>query len=167
MKTDLSSFFVGALDDALEYIAELEARLQEMSMGPQTVLNRFCVSDQTMTYYTRFPSQEVFQVFWESVLPLNTIYSLLEQSTEDWTRGDSNTTPFKEDSSHWWVFIYCCRVATGLKEQVIADIFQVSTAEMVPTPSWIFPLGCGTSKGETSNKNVTVFFYIVVITDVF
>ena len=64
-------------------------------------------------------------------------------------------------------FIYCCRVATGLKEQVIADIFQVSTAEMVPTPSWIFPLGCGTSKGETSNKNVTVFFYIVVITDVF
>ena len=96
MKTDLSSFFVGALDDALEYIAELEARLQEMSMGPQTVLNRFCVSDQTMTYYTRFPSQEVFQVFWESVLPLNTIYSSLEQSTEDWQEAIPTPRPSRK-----------------------------------------------------------------------
>lgn len=111
--------FVGALDEALGYIAELEARLQAMSMGPQTVISRFCVSDRTMRYYTRFPSQEVFNTFWESVCP-STQYIVY------WTRAQklgevafpapspSRKVPIIDE-----LFIYCCRVAAGLKEQVI------------------------------------------------
>ena len=85
-----------------------------------------------------------------------------------------------------WLATLGLKVDTGRTE--CNHEAQVQT-ETVPTPSWIFPLGCGTSKGEgvslsawlqtprcvvlvgaleeTSNKNVTVFFYIVVITDVF
>ncbi|CAK6982261.1 uncharacterized protein LOC125253136 [Scomber scombrus] len=118
----------GALDEALDYIAELEARLQVMSVGPQTIQSRFCFSDQTMRYYTRFPSQEVFRVFWESICP-STQYIVY------WTRAqkigqEAFPTPSPNRKIHVIdeFFMYCCRVVVGLKEQVIADIFQTSTS---------------------------------------
>ncbi|KAL2095461.1 hypothetical protein ACEWY4_010180 [Coilia grayii] len=99
-------------------------------MGPQTVLNPFFfVSDHTMRYYTSFPSQEVFCVFWESICP-STQYIVY------WTKAQriaQAPCPARKIPVIDKFFIYCCRVAAGLKEQVIADIFQVSTS----TVSWV------------------------------
>ncbi|KAI4874407.1 hypothetical protein NFI96_028040, partial [Prochilodus magdalenae] len=39
---------VCALDDALQYIEELEASLQKTLMGSSNILGRFCVSDETI-----------------------------------------------------------------------------------------------------------------------
>ncbi|XP_056311183.1 uncharacterized protein LOC130222679 [Danio aesculapii] len=84
----------GALDEALEYIAELEARLKKISLETPTVFSRFCVSDHTIRYYTRFPSQEVFQVFWESVCPsaTNLMYWTKAQRMEIFSNYKSTTT---------------------------------------------------------------------------
>ncbi|XP_022526521.1 THAP domain-containing protein 2-like [Astyanax mexicanus] len=38
----------GALDDALQYIEELEDRLQKTSKRSSSILGRFCVSDETI-----------------------------------------------------------------------------------------------------------------------
>ncbi|XP_039518456.1 uncharacterized protein LOC120472364 [Pimephales promelas] len=118
----------GALDEALQYIEELEARLQKMSLEKQAIMSRFCVSDHTIKYYTKFSSQEVFQVFWESVCPSasNLVY---------WTKAQRMGQEASPSPSPAWkiqlideLFMYSCRVAAGLREQVIADIFGVSVA---------------------------------------
>ncbi|XP_022517989.2 uncharacterized protein LOC125801710 [Astyanax mexicanus] len=118
----------GALDDALQYIEELEDRLQKTSKGSSSILSRFCVSDETIRYYTRFPSQQVFEIFWESIAPSATH---LIYWTKAQRRGEAAIpTPSPARKIHLLdeLFIYCLRVAAGLKEQVIADICGVSIA---------------------------------------
>lgn len=104
-----------------------------MSLEKQTIVNRFCVSDQTIRYYTKFPSQEVFQVFWESICPSasNLVY---------WTKAQRmgheafpSPSPARKIQLIDELFIYCCRVAAGLREQVISDIFGVSVATVSRT----------------------------------
>ena len=67
-------------------------------------------------------------MFWESVCP-STQYILY------WTKAQRigpeailTPSPSRKIPVIDEFFIYCCRVAAGLKEQVIADIFQVSTS---------------------------------------
>lgn len=128
MLTILFYIFIGALDEALQYIEELEARLQKMSLEKQTTMSRFCVSDHTMKYYTKFPSQEVFQVFWESVCPSasNLVYWTKAQRMSQ--EAFPSPSPARKIQLIDELFMYSCRVAAGLKEQVIADIFGVSVA---------------------------------------
>ncbi|XP_056123115.1 uncharacterized protein LOC130101424 [Rhinichthys klamathensis goyatoka] len=118
----------GALDEALQYIEELEARLQKMSLEKQAIMSRFCVSDHTIKYYTKFPSQEVFQVFWESVCPSasNLVYWTKAQRMGQ--EASPSPSPARKIQLIDELFMYSCRVAAGLREQVIADIFGVSVA---------------------------------------
>ncbi|XP_026058515.1 uncharacterized protein LOC113043385 [Carassius auratus] len=104
-----------------------------MSLGKQTVLNRFCVSDQTLRYYTKFPSQEVFQVFWESICPSasNLVYWTKAQRMGQ--EASPSPSPARKIQLIDELFMYCCRVAAGLREQVIADIFGVSVATVSRT----------------------------------
>lgn len=82
------------------------------------------VSDQTMRHYTSFPSLEVFQVFWESVCSSTQyiVYWTMAQRIREeafLTLSPARNIPVIDE-----FFIYCCRVAAGLKEQVITNIFQ-------------------------------------------
>ena len=81
-----------------------------------------------MKYYTRFPSQEVFQVFWESVCPSTQYIVYWSKAQRIGQEAIPTPSPSRKIPVIDEFFIYCCRVATGLKEQVIADIFQVSTS---------------------------------------
>ncbi|XP_009304950.3 uncharacterized protein isoform X1 [Danio rerio] len=123
----------GALDEALEYIAELEARLIKISLETPTVFSRFCVSDHTIRYYTRFPSQEVFQVFWESVCPSATNLMYWTKAQRMGQEASPTPSPARKIQLIDELFMYCCRVAAGLRERVIADIFGVSMATVSRT----------------------------------
>ncbi len=104
-----------------------------MSLEKQTIVNRFCVSDQTIRYYTKFPSQEVFQAFWESICPsaCNLVYWTKAQRMGQ--KAFPSPSPARKIQLIDELFIYCCWVAAGLREQVIADIFRVSVATVSRT----------------------------------
>lgn len=61
--------FTGALDEALDYIHDLEAKLQNTGLPPPTLFSRYCSSDDQIRFYTKFPSESVFTIFWESIAP--------------------------------------------------------------------------------------------------
>ena len=61
--------FTGALDEVLDYIHDLEARLQRTDLPPPTLFSRYCSSDNQIRFYTKFPSERVFTIFWESIAP--------------------------------------------------------------------------------------------------
>ncbi|XP_048022895.1 uncharacterized protein LOC125253136 [Megalobrama amblycephala] len=123
----------GALDEALEYIAELETRLKRISLETPTTFSRFCVSDHTIRYYTRFPSQEVFQIFWESVCPSATNLVYWTKAQRMGQEASPTPSPARKVQLIDELFMYCCRVSNGLRERVIADIFSVSMATVSRT----------------------------------
>ncbi|XP_013881477.1 uncharacterized protein LOC106530414 [Austrofundulus limnaeus] len=117
----------GALDDALDYIKELEARLQKVDFSP-TLFSRYCASDDQIQFYTKFPSECVFRIFWESIAPSASRIAY-------WTRARRlGEEAFAEPSPACYMplidefLMYSFRVAVGMKEQLIADMFQVSVA---------------------------------------
>ncbi|KAJ8382592.1 hypothetical protein SKAU_G00033700 [Synaphobranchus kaupii] len=59
----------GAMDAALRRIDELEAAVRRLSLVQQPQLRRFCVSDEDFRYYTRFPSERIFSLFWQAIEP--------------------------------------------------------------------------------------------------
>lgn len=61
--------FTGALDEALDYIHDLEAKLQNTGLPPPTLFSRYCSSDDQIRFYTKFSSESDFTIFWESIAP--------------------------------------------------------------------------------------------------
>ncbi len=93
------------------------------------LFQRFCVSDEDIRFYTRFPSKERFHAFWEAVQPSA---SMLGHWSKAQKKGQTPalTSPGPERRLQLLdeFFLYCCRVAAGLKEKVLAEIFQVSVS---------------------------------------
>jgi len=103
-------------------------------------MSRFCVSDHTIKYYTKFSSQEVFQVFWESVCPSasNLVYWTKAQRMGQ--EASPSPSPARKIQLIDELFMYSCWVAAGLREQVIADICGVNVATHL---CWVqYPFGC-------------------------
>ncbi|XP_076880278.1 uncharacterized protein LOC143528465 [Brachyhypopomus gauderio] len=117
-----------ALENALQYIEEPEDRLQAMSVGSSNIFGRFCVSDETIRYYTRFPSQQVFEIFWESIAPSAKHLIFWTKAQRMGEEASATPSPARKIQLIDELFIYCLCVAAGLKEQVIADICGVSIA---------------------------------------
>ncbi|XP_041639630.1 uncharacterized protein si:cabz01071907.1 [Cheilinus undulatus] len=123
----------GTSDDASERIKELEKKVQELHLKLQQLtiqqqqphMKRFCASDEDFRFYTRFPSEEVFMIFWESVSPSASrlVY---------WSKAQKGE--FEAPSPHRKLhlidecFMFFCRVAAGLKEKVLASIFCISVS---------------------------------------
>lgn len=103
----------------------LETERTQLKVGP-LYFNKFCVSDEDVRYYTRFPSKEVFHSFWEAVQPsaaMLVYWSKAQEKGQIFTPASStpvHSLPLMDE-----FFLYCCRVAAGLKEKVLADIFQI------------------------------------------
>ncbi|XP_067465889.1 uncharacterized protein [Thunnus thynnus] len=89
----------------------------------------FCVSDENIHFYTRFASKEVFHAFWETVQPSASMLVYWSQAQK---KGQIFAPTFPSPMRRLRLidefFLYCCRVAAGLKETVLADIFQVSVS---------------------------------------
>ncbi|XP_054894424.1 uncharacterized protein LOC129365312 [Poeciliopsis prolifica] len=116
----------GALDEALDYIKELEARLQKVDLSA-TLFSRYCASDDQIRFYTKFPSECVFRIFWESIAPSSSclVYWTRAQKLGEEACAEASPAccmPLIDE------FLMQFRVAVGIKEQLIADMFQVSIA---------------------------------------
>lgn len=109
----------GRLDAAAERIRQLEAKVQALSVT-HIYINRFCLSDDNFRFYTRFPSERVFRIFWESIepSPSNLVYwsKAQRQGVEAVPGAGSNRKLQLIDE----FLLYCCCVP--------ADIFNVSTS---------------------------------------
>lgn len=107
-------------------VEELEAQL-ETTMPNPVLFSRYCASNDQIRFYTKFPSEQVFKIFWESIAPSASrlVYWSKAKRISD---GNSENTPSPPRSMPLIdeFLMYCMRVAVGMKEQVIADIFQVS-----------------------------------------
>uniref|UniRef100_A0A8C6UDS4 THAP-type domain-containing protein n=1 Tax=Neogobius melanostomus TaxID=47308 RepID=A0A8C6UDS4_9GOBI len=117
----------GSLDKALEYIKELEARLEKVTSSPM-LFSRYCASDDQIRFYTNFPSERVFRIFWESIAPSA---SRLEYWTRAQNIGDkacATPSPARSMPMIDEFLMYSFRVAVGMEELLIADMFQVSVA---------------------------------------
>uniref|UniRef100_A0AAV2LLY8 DDE Tnp4 domain-containing protein n=1 Tax=Knipowitschia caucasica TaxID=637954 RepID=A0AAV2LLY8_KNICA len=116
----------GALDKALETIKELEARLEKMDLSPSTLFNSYCFSDDQIRFYTKFPSKSVFRIFWESIAPSASrlVYWTRAQKIGD--KEVAEPSPARRMPLIDEFLMYSFRVAVGMKEQLIADMFKVS-----------------------------------------
>lgn len=118
---------------AAETIRLLEAKvrdLEEQLRGLHCTLNinRYCATDDEFRFYTRFPSEKVFWSFWNSIAPSASrlVYWSRAQRATD-VMALEKPSPNRKLQLVDELFLYCCRVAVGMKEKVIADIFGVST----------------------------------------
>lgn len=119
------SIITGALDAVAERIRELEADIQTLSITHLHV-NRFCLSDEDFRFYTRFPSEKVFRIFWESIEPSASNLVYWSKAQRLGVEAAAGPSPNRRLQLIDEFFMYCCRVAAGLREKVLADIFSVS-----------------------------------------
>ncbi|XP_043967671.1 uncharacterized protein LOC122828302 [Gambusia affinis] len=117
----------GALDEALDYIKELEARLQKVNVSA-TLFSRYCTSDDQIQYYTKFPSERVFRIFWESIEPSASLLVYWTRAQKLGEEACAEASPARCMPLIDEFLMYSFRVAVGMKEQLIADMFQVSIA---------------------------------------
>ncbi|XP_030585679.1 uncharacterized protein LOC115780561 [Archocentrus centrarchus] len=103
---------------------ELENQVKQLTfLTDQPKLNRFCSTDEEFRFFTQFPSEEIFKLFWESIEPsaFRIIY---------WTKAQREA--YETPSPHHKLllidecFLFLCRIAAGLKEQALASMFKVS-----------------------------------------
>ncbi|KAL1250500.1 hypothetical protein QQF64_018296 [Cirrhinus molitorella] len=126
----------GAQDAAAARIQELEAKVRRLETEIMQLrighslshFQRFCASDEDIRFYTRFPSEEVFQAFWKAIEPsASTLVYWSKAQKKGQTAGNEAfqssycSLPLIDE-----FFLYCCRVSAGLKEKLLADIFKIS-----------------------------------------
>lgn len=119
----------GKLDAAAERIKELELQVSSLEeeikqltvKQQQPLIYKFCVSDEDFQYYTKFSSKQAFTAFWESVHPSDSrlVYWTKAQQTE--TPNPELELPLVDE-----LFLFLCRVVTGLQEKTLSSIFEVS-----------------------------------------
>ncbi|XP_047211218.1 uncharacterized protein LOC124861468 [Girardinichthys multiradiatus] len=116
-----------ALDEALEYIKELEARLEKVDLSP-TLFSRYCVSDDQIRFYTKFPSESVVRIYWESIASSASRLVYWTRAPKIGNEAFSEPRPARSMPLIDEFLMDSFRVAVGMKEQLIADMFQVSIA---------------------------------------
>ncbi|XP_076864345.1 uncharacterized protein LOC143516556 [Brachyhypopomus gauderio] len=121
----------GKMDAAAARIRELEQKVMELEkeikqltlLADQPKLNRFCSTDEEFRFYTRFPSEEVFMMFWGSVAPSA---SRIVYWTKAQREAYGTPSPHRKLGLIDECFLFLCRIAAGLKEQALASMFKVS-----------------------------------------
>ncbi|XP_056311273.1 uncharacterized protein si:cabz01071907.1 [Danio aesculapii] len=119
----------GKLDAAAERIKELELQVSSLEeeikqltvKQQQPLIYKFCVTDEDFQYYTKFSSKQAFTAFWESVHPSDSRLAY-------WTKAQQTETPNPEPELPLVdeLFLFLCRVVTGLQEKTLSSIFEVS-----------------------------------------
>ncbi|XP_047233964.1 uncharacterized protein LOC124875696 [Girardinichthys multiradiatus] len=116
------------LDGTLEKIQQMKQKVSSLPLtGP--LFERWCVSDEDFRYFTRFPSKEIFYVFWASVEPsasMTVFWSKANRTGVLSEAVDLDLTPQHELPLIDEFFMFCLHLSVGLKEQVLAGMFGVS-----------------------------------------
>ncbi|CAM4571783.1 unnamed protein product [Leuciscus chuanchicus] len=121
----------GALDEALGKIKELEELVSRLTIS-RSLLDRWCVSDEDFRYFTRFSSKNIFMVFWRSIEPSASkiVYWSKAKRIGISTAEKEVVKPSPQRKMQLIdeFFMFCLRVAVGLRERVLAELFGVSTS---------------------------------------
>ena len=105
-------------------VEELQLHIQQLTVQRrQPKMNRFCASPEDFHFYTRFPSEEVFIFFWESVSPSASRLVYWSNAQKVAAAAPSRQRKLNVIDE---CFMFFCRIAAGLKEQVLSSIFDVS-----------------------------------------
>lgn len=98
----------------------------------RALLDRWCVSDEDFKYFTRFPNKNIFFVFWRSIEPSasHIVYWSKAKRIGISTAEKEVVMPSPKRKMQLIdeFFMFCLRVAVGLRERVLAEIFKVSTS---------------------------------------
>lgn len=109
-------------------IKELTTELSQLKVD-QVHFHRFCVSDKDIFFYTRFTSRYVFCAFWEAIQPSASVLVYWSKAQKKGqTFEPISPSPTRKLQLVDEFFLFCCRVAAGLQEKVLADMFQVSVS---------------------------------------
>ena len=109
------------------YIQDLKATLKKVALPSLTFFSRYCASDDQIRFYTKFPSERVFKIFWESIAPSASRLAYWSKAKRI-GESDMGPSPSRRMALIDEFLIYSMRVAVGMKEQLIADMFEVSVA---------------------------------------
>lgn len=124
---------LGAVDEALEHIQELEEQIKRLS-PTVLLLKKWCVSDEDFRYFTRFPSQHIFYVFWRSIEPCasRSVYwsKAMTMGVVTVEKDHIQPRPWRKLQLIDEFFMFCLCVAAGLPERVLAEIFQVCASKV-------------------------------------
>lgn len=119
----------GKLDAAAERIKELELQVSSLEeeikqltvKQQQPLIYKFCVTDEDFQYYTKFSSKQAFTAFWESVYPSDSRLAYWTKALQTETPNPERGLPLVDE-----LFLFLCRVVTGLQEKTLSSIFEVS-----------------------------------------
>ncbi|CAM4650610.1 unnamed protein product [Leuciscus chuanchicus] len=85
--------------------------------------------DKDILFYTRFTSRDVFCYFWEAIQPsASMVVYWSKAQKKGQTFEPLSPSPTRRLQLVDEFFLFCCRVAAGLQEKVLADMFQVSVS---------------------------------------
>ncbi|KAK0136696.1 THAP domain-containing protein 2 [Merluccius polli] len=115
----------GALDAAFARIQQLEDDIKELT----TAVTAESGSNKDILFYTRFTSRDVFCDFWEAIQPsASMVVYWSKAQKKGQTFEPISPSPTRRMQLVDEFFLFCCRVAAGLQEKVLADMFQVSVS---------------------------------------
>ncbi|KAL7870462.1 hypothetical protein SRHO_G00079590 [Serrasalmus rhombeus] len=103
---------------------ELENKIKRFTfLTDQPKMNHFCSTDEEFRFFTRFASEEMFMLFWESVAlsASRIIYWTKAQREAYGTLSPHRKLPINDEC-----FLFLCRIVGGLKEKALASVFKVS-----------------------------------------
>ncbi|XP_014863599.1 PREDICTED: uncharacterized protein LOC106930517 isoform X1 [Poecilia mexicana] len=123
------------LNGALERIQQLKQTISKLSLtGPLS--KRWCLSDEDFKYFTRFPSKDVFYVFWASVEPsasMSAYWSEANRIAALPEAANLELTPEHELPLIDEFFMFCLHLSAGMKDRVLAGMFGVSRLRVIQT----------------------------------
>ncbi|XP_008435149.1 uncharacterized protein LOC103481468 [Poecilia reticulata] len=121
------------LNGALERIQQLKLTISKLSLtGPLS--KRWCLPDEDFKYFTRFPSKEVFYVFWASVEPSASMIAYWSEANRIAALREAiklELTPEHELPLIDEFFMFCLHLSVGLKDRVLAGMFGVSHLRVI------------------------------------
>ncbi|XP_026163335.1 uncharacterized protein LOC113130727 [Mastacembelus armatus] len=121
----------GNLQDVLRKMRELATEIQQLTHEKvQPLVYKFCITDEDIYYYTRFPSKEVFTLFWRSIHPSASEMAYWPKA--QWTVHES-APPEQQIAPIDEFFMFLCRIGPGIEEKTLSAIFEVSLSTVTHT----------------------------------
>ncbi|XP_061564142.1 uncharacterized protein LOC133419145 [Cololabis saira] len=120
-----------ALNGAMGRMQDLEELVSGLGVAGH-LLDRWCVSDEDFKHFTKFPSKNIFFVFWKCVEPSASMIEFWSKANiiGNTALGKDAVRPSRERKLPLVdeFFMFCLHVAVGMREQVLSGMFGVSTS---------------------------------------
>ena len=110
----------------MDYIHDLEARLKKTDLPPPTLFSQYCSSDDQIRFYTKFLSERVFTIFWESIAPSAHRLVYWTKAKRAGEEGCQDPSPPRSMPLIDKFLMYSMQVAVGMFDVSIARVSRVT-----------------------------------------